>query len=588
MDYNNNGPSIQLQKGVIVYAIVLVASFNSTQAMRSPISAILFMFLLILPVISVICALIGRGAVTVFVSSETARAEKDSPVEYEIRVVNNAPIPYPFVEAIITRPREDGVRCLRQRMFLSLAPFGGYIINNKVSFRYRGLYEIGVSDLYISDMLRLVRFRVYIDNYSNVVVYPRMLDVSADDYHAYTEMPSVHAPLATVEMAEAANIREYRTGDALKTIHWKLSSKTEEMQVKDFSINRDRNVYIFADLAAHTPCPEAKKNNTQKNAKKKLVLKEKHKVRLSDAATATISDKADKVTDAVSGKFALFKKKNDKKKRERRKRALNADDGTMDTIDMIDRLINDTAKAGKKPRHKSEISEKEKKKQDTLVALAAEKAAEKEAIDRLYENISEVLSEEGEAHIDDDVMAWGGRIIPEYEDDMAEFCADGIVEIALSAVKRELSHGNKCTLVWYDSREDRGFSIYSIASPLELEAAFNRFSSASTVSSEKKITELIRVISRSMNVTVKFVTANIDPISLGEYCAVPAMFGGAGAGCTCEVMLFNPEKRYVDPAARREYGASCKDRLMASGIFTTEFKYLSGDNGVSTLVAVDF
>ncbi len=594
MNNKESGRKFQLLRGSLVYAVLLVISFIATQAMRHPVSSVLFLFLLILPIISIVCAVIGCNSIQVYVSSGAARIEKDAPVGYEIRVINNTPIPYPFVEAYITQPRDDGVRCLKRKMYLSLAPFGGYIINKQISFRYRGLYEIGVSNFYLSDMLRLVRLRVVVDNYSNILVFPRMLDVSSTDRHAYTEMPSVHAPTATTEMAEAANIREYRTGDSQKTIHWKLSSKTEELQVKDFSINRDRNVYILADLAAQTPCPEIKHEAAAKQMKKALKLKEKKKIRLRDAAVATVADASGKLGKKIGGKLApltgIFKKK----KKERRRKA-TVDDQTMDTIEMIDRLIRDTANASARRRKEFKKQQRAQKNAEVIETknriieqMAAEEAAEQEIIDMLYDSINEVLEDENTVKLDDAVLAWGGKVKPEYEDDMAEFCADGIVEIALSAVKRELSSGNKCTLVWYDSREDRGFSYYNIASPLELEAAFSRFSSAATMECEKKITDLIRIVTESMNVTIKFVTANIDPVSLSEYCAVPAMFGGAGAGCTCEVMLFNPESRYTDPAARREYGATCKERLIGSGIYMTEFKYIKNGDGATTLVSVDF
>ncbi|MBR4071766.1 MAG: DUF58 domain-containing protein [Clostridia bacterium] len=580
--------SVQLLGGSYVYAVLLVISFFATQAMRHPISAVLFWFLLLLPIVSIVTAKIGCSAIQVYVSSEAAKVEKDQKVGYEIRIINNAPFPYPFVEAYITQPRDDGIRCLKRKMYLSLAPFGGYIINKEISFRYRGLYEIGVSDFYITDMLRLVRLRVVVDNYSNVLVFPRMLDVSSEDHHAYTEMPSVHAPTATVEMAEAANIREYRWGDSQKTIHWKLSSKTEELQVKDFSINRDRNVYIFADLAAATPCPEIKKRDSIQQMKKTLKLKEKKKIRLKDVVAVTAMDKAEKLTLRFKN---LFKKKPKKEKR----RKIVGDESTMETIEAIDRLISDTAFASAKRR--KEFKQKQKKEKNAerlelkaqiMEQMAAEEAAEKAIIDKLYESITELTGDDNNIRIDDAVLSWGGKVKDEYEDDMAEFCADGIVEIALSSVKRELSRGNKCTLVWYDSREDRGFSYFNIASPVELEAAFNRFASSATVEYDKKITDLIRVVAESMNVTIKFVTSNIDPVSLSEYCAVPAMFGGAGAGCTCEVMLFNPESRYVNASARREYGATCKERLIGCGIYTTEFKYIKNNDGSTTLVAVDF
>lgn len=588
MNNKESTRSVQILGGSYIYAVLLVISFFATQAMRHPISAVLFWFLLLLPVVSIITARIGCSAIQVYVSSDAARVEKDQKVGYEIRIINNAPFPYPFVETYITQPRDDGIRCLKRKMYLSLSPFGGYIINKEISFRYRGLYEIGVSDFYISDMLRLVRMRVVVDNYSNVLVFPRMLDVSSEDHHAYTEMPSVHAPTATAEMAEAANIREYRWGDSQKTIHWKLSSKTEELQVKDFSINRDRNVYIFADLAAATPCPEIKKRDSIQQMKKSLKLKEKKKIRLRDVAAVTAIDKAEKLKISFKN---IFKKKPKKEKR----RKIVGDDSTMETIEAIDRLISDTAFASAKRRKELKQKQKNEKNAERLERkaqimehIAAEEAAEKAVIDKLYESINELTGEDNSIRLDDAVLSWGGKVKDEYEDDMAEFCADGIVEIALSAVKRELSKGNKCTLVWYDSREDRGFSYFNIASPIELEAAFNRFASASTVECEKKITDLIRIVSESMNVTIKFVTSNIDPVSLSEYCNVPSMFGGAGAGCTCEVMLFNPEARYINSSARREYGATCKERLIGCGIYTTEFKYIKNNDGTSTLMAVDF
>lgn len=588
MNNKESNRSVKILGGSYVYAVLLIISFFATQAMRHPISAVLFWFLFLIPIVSIVTARIGCSAIQVYVSSEAARVEKDQKVGYEIRIINNAPFPYPFVEAYITQPRDDGVRCLKRKMYLSLTPFGGYIINKEISFRYRGLYEIGVSDFYVTDMLHLVRMRVIVDNYSNVLVFPRMLDVSSEDHHAYTEMPSVHAPTATVEMAEAANIREYRWGDSQKTIHWKLSSKTEELQVKDFSINRDRNVYIFADLAAATPCPEVKKRDSIQQMKKTLKLKEKKKIRLRDVAAITAIDKAEKLKLGLKN---IFKKKPKKEKR----RKIVGDESTMETIEAIDRLINDTAFASAKRR--KEFKQKQKneknaerleKKAQIMEQMAEEEAAEKAVIDRLYESINELTGEDSNIRLDDAVLSWGGKVKDEYADDMAEFCADGIVEIALSAVKRELSKGNKCTLVWFDSREDRGFSYFNIASPVELEAAFNRFASAATVPCENKITDLIRIVSESMNVTIKFVTSNIDPVSLSEYCAVPAMFGGAGAGCTCEVMLFNPEARYINSIARREYGATCKERLIGCGIHTTEFKYIKNNDGSSTLMAVDF
>ncbi len=594
MDNNRSGASIKLQAGAVVYAFVFLASLIFSQALRNAVSGVLLLFVVMMPIVSFTVAMIGRSVIQVYVSSDTQRCEKHTKVGYEIRVINQSLFSYPFVEAVITQPREDGVKCLKKKIFLSLAPFGGYIINKEVSFCYRGLYEIGVSELYISDMLRLFKIRVDVDNYSNVLVYPRFLDIKAKEIHAYTELPSTHAPVKAQEIAEAANIREYQIGDSQKSVHWKLSSKTEELQVKDYSINRDRNIYIFADLAAPEEAPEVKTESNTAKLIRALKDKDRKKIRLRSKGDK--AEQSDKIIAAAEGKFGKisrgFKTKARENKHERDvKRGL--DEKTLSTVEMIDLFIEETsnvehkkAKAEKLRRKNEKLAERRMRRDEILDEIEADEGIESDVIDRLYKQINEASSDASVKQTSAEV-AFGGAVKKDYADDMAEFCADGIVEIALSAAKRELTAGNRVTLVWYDAREDIGFNSCTISDVSGLEYAFERFSSAPVCPSDKKVCDLTRTIDESLNVSLKFVTANIDPFAITELCKIPAMFGGAGAGCSCEVMLYNPEMRYEDPAARLEYAQGAKERFLSAGIPMTELKYISGDES-TTLVSVDY
>ncbi len=581
------GKHFVLQKGFYVYLVFFLFAVIFSQSLRNPISGVLLLFLFLAPIVSLIVANIGRGVIQVYVSADTARCEKHTKVGYEIRVINQSPLSYPFVEAVITQPREDGVRCQKKKIFLSLAPFGGYIINKEVSFCYRGLYEIGVSELYISDMLRLFRLKVEVDNYSNVLVYPRYLDIKAKDHHAYTELPSAHAPIKAQEIAEAANIREYRMGDSQKSIHWKLSSKTEELQVKDYSINRDKNIYIFADLAAPSQPPEVKKAGTASELIRLLTEKDKKKIRLKSKAKELSA--AEKAAAKASGKLSFLKKLFQRKKIEEKKnrgREKGLDEGTLTTVELIDRFIEDTsdlerkrARAEKRAAKSAKAAERDAKRTEIMEQVEAEASLEESIAEQLYRRIEEADI----GAVSESEVAFGGAVLSEYKDDMADFCADGIVEIALSQAKHELNLGNKVTLAWYDSREDKGFLAIDISGRDELDFAFERFSSAPVAPSEKKIAELTKVIDATMNVSIKFVTSNIDPYSISDLCDVPTAFGGASSGCSCEVMLFNPEQRYVDPPSRLEYAQGAKERFRSAGIPMTEFKYF--DN---SLVSIDF
>ena len=66
--------------------------------------------------------------------------------------------------------------------------------------------------------------------------------------------------------------------------------------------------------------------------------------------------------------------------------------------------------------------------------------------------------------------------------------------------------------------------------------------------------------------TIRIITANLDPSSLSEYSRIPSLFGGAGSGCIAEVLFFNPSEKYLSPMEREEYAAACAAKLRQQGV----------------------
>lgn len=542
----NKKKSFSFRPGAILYAVLFVYALIMTQLLRSTVSAVFFWFMLLILPISVIIMIIGKAVIQVYVFTDKNATEKNALVNYEIRIINTSPIPIPFVEAVMTKPQDNGVRCKRQRLILSMAPFSGYSVKTDVAFRYRGLYEIGVSELYIYDPLRMFCIRRDINNYSNINVSPRTLDFDGDMERATSDIPSPASRVNdTRERAEVTNIREYRIGDQLKNVHWKLSSKAEELQVKDYSTNNDRHTYIFIDLAAPTPAPmpEENKQHRFRDMFKRKKNTDKKKKRQTMAA-----EKPEK------------KVKINKKKRRLQAKGISSKDA--ETIEMIDALIFETTAKGKAKK------EKEAREAELRQIAAAEKLADSVVSE------SDLVDERDAA-----VSAWGGKILPEFEDEIAEYCADGVVEIAVSAIMNELRRGCKCTVAWYDGRDEQKLTAVDVSDAADIYSVSQRFAAAPVVGCDCRVSDLTRIIGESVNVTVKIITANIDPISVNEYCAVPTMFGGAGTGCSTEVLLFDPEEKYTSPVDRFEYTSSAYIQLRQWGIEMSEIKEREGADG---------
>ena len=51
------------------------------------------------------------------------------------------------------------------------------------------------------------------------------------------------------DSSETFEIREFHDGDSMNKIHWKLSSKTDELMIRDSIAAIETNIYVYFDLS---------------------------------------------------------------------------------------------------------------------------------------------------------------------------------------------------------------------------------------------------------------------------------------------------------------------------------------------------
>ena len=557
MDDYTTYPALRFGKGAIFYAGLLLFAFIFTQALRSPASALLFWFLILYPILALLYVLLGKPGIQVYMDAEITRAEKMSPVTYEIRIVNALPLCYPFLEAVLWLPRADGVRCARQNVRLSLIPFGSYSLRRETVFRYRGTYRIGTQCLYVSDFLQLFTVRCDVDIYNDVLVYPRRLTMERVTKTSATDIPNDNATVVfSTEKAEIGNIREYIPGDTLKSIHWKLSSKLQEnLMVKEFNTNTSRNVYVLVDFSAPIPPEtfedpeEIKKREKEQKKVEKAAKRKKRNVRLRKNRRGEAMEQAKSV-----------------RRRKRMRRGMS-DIGAADAS-AIDDWIAETAEPGFFARVKARFAVRSSQSPKEAQIDSAEAT---EAAEAVPESRAQTISAEDAAS-----LAIGGRIRPDALFDMEEYCADGVVEIALAVIQNELRQGNTVTMVWNDRRVEKGICSAQLTCPEDLTEVFDQFATTPPCDAAKSIRELFSMIREPMNITVRICTSHLDPLSLGEYCMIPSLYGGAGNSCVAEICLFSPEERYEKPSLRREYVEMSRITLAKEGVDLIELTVHDG------------
>ena len=116
--------------------------------------------------------------------------------------------------------------------------------------RHVGIYQAGIRELSVSDIFGLFRFRVPLKGEASALtVLPRPFDIEKPGMNLGDDGSAALA--RTQEDYNAPeDVRAYRQGDAMKRIHWKLSSRKRELLVRRFETPAPPDTLILLDCDA--------------------------------------------------------------------------------------------------------------------------------------------------------------------------------------------------------------------------------------------------------------------------------------------------------------------------------------------------
>ncbi len=243
---------IGIGPGFIGYAAFFLFAVIFTQALKSSVSAMLMAFTIMWLFVTIIYLLIMFSSIDSFIEHKGTDVYKLTETDFMIRLVNHSFLPAPFLEADLRVPEKNSLRCVRKRVKIAIHPSGDYTINRRVSFGYRGTYDVGVDTVTVYDFFRIFRVNIRLYNYRSIYVMPRRFALQKRPMAAVSDSQTeMQRNIFGVERSDVAEIRAYLPGDQMKNIHWKLSSKTEDLQVKHYAMNSGKTVYLFCDMKAH-------------------------------------------------------------------------------------------------------------------------------------------------------------------------------------------------------------------------------------------------------------------------------------------------------------------------------------------------
>ena len=244
--------SVSVSWGLAVYAGTLILLMLLAQIILIPFTYALVLLCLCMPIPSILLLLIAIPFVGADSGEAAAMAVRGGRCNVRIDIKNRSIIPVSAAEVVCLVPDQNGVRgvsALKKRF--SLTPFGTVTISAEPTVYRRGRYDVGASEVWLYDLLHLIKIRKRIKGIYTLAVLPKLYDREAD----LRDDESMEAdPTVTVDAFSSYDyddVREYRIGDSMKRIHWKLCAKNDELQVRRNITQNESYVCIVCDRSVY-------------------------------------------------------------------------------------------------------------------------------------------------------------------------------------------------------------------------------------------------------------------------------------------------------------------------------------------------
>ncbi len=236
-----------MRRNRFLYVLLVLAFLVFSAVYQSRIASVLLIASLCYPLLAALFALIAvLFAKVEFVKSREVH-QKGEEFEILLSIRGRSPIPYAPIEIQCNLPDRDTGLFSIKRVYAAVPPLGKCRISVAAMHRFRGSFIAEINRIWVYDPLRIIRISRRISRETTLVFLPRRIDIGGYSAEAHGENSAIPAPLLKGEREEFSHVREYRIGDIMQLVHWKLTAKQDELMIKQYDEETEQRTLIICD-----------------------------------------------------------------------------------------------------------------------------------------------------------------------------------------------------------------------------------------------------------------------------------------------------------------------------------------------------
>ena len=240
-----------MKKNRVIYGLIIILSawimvmYNGWQ------TEVLFLTAIIVPLIMGILACISSRKLKVYFDEQEEYCQKDDRINKYIMLDNDSRCPFSRVELKVLIQDYSG-NTQKRKIVMNSEP--GTIRNfaMQMSFNHYGAIDLKIERIYAYDAFLLFRFKRKADINTTIYIFPEAgtdKTIIFEKKHFESEEEENFGGSRGQNKGEIVQVDEYREGDDIHNIHWKLSSKSDSLMVKHYNYAEDATVHIHVDMS---------------------------------------------------------------------------------------------------------------------------------------------------------------------------------------------------------------------------------------------------------------------------------------------------------------------------------------------------
>lgn len=207
----------------------------------------IFSLTFLIPLIHSLISLVALKGSVIIPTQSLYSGERVS-IEYKVKNNSIFPIAYLEIKNDISK-QLTGIDA--PSVILSLGKKQSFSHKETVLLKRRGYYQLGEIEITIRDVFGFFTFKKKISSSTSLLVYPETINLSTFKISASHQLGELIVHNSFFEdKSRVTSIREYREGDSIKSIHWKLSAKKDFPIIKNYENRGDTHAIIFIDNEA--------------------------------------------------------------------------------------------------------------------------------------------------------------------------------------------------------------------------------------------------------------------------------------------------------------------------------------------------